>query len=834
MHVHTEDAYQTFERASIAAESPENPRRSGDGQVMNDGDENATHRAETMQKRPQMFAGTCYRCGEAGHRARNCRMSKDAPKCSAKGRTTADGRKLTRRREKRDNSTMKVDGTALLGGEPAKRAPEVDETMRSDPQRLVRAQTNFEESQRSENAKIDVPSAHGLPLEGEWIVCASGEASCEMGMSESGSIDDEAEVVAQMPAKSSQQLAGVDGDAGRKVEPTDTTNVPEALVTASNDLENLDCGDIPRMYLRSTNWYAGDPNGLGSQMDGSSCKADVLTGQVDVLRGWTETLRVSDSPETASISHGDNLGSYLGAGGTKHSAEVMEGFGSYAYTIGNETETTENKAEIVSMRLIESKPPNPLTMSANACANESNGCGNPAETSTGHGESPGVETDAETSANAIEIVRASPNEPKPPNLPIRSARSAPDKPNGCGNRPDASSGCTDMHSAGNDAQMAVDEAKTVRTPPNEPKMRNLPAGAERRHAGMADGFRSHMDTLTTRKDTHTTVNNAGTAENVSRNVRSRQYGPKTKNSPNADGFAMPKRADRRRWVSADGINVNLPLNEVLDTASQKVVFERLESREEAIAPDVEGKTAEGDGDGDGDRNGDDGDGDDTESGGSANSQRVESAQLSTESQHMYQSGRIQDGDSPVSSRPPIRPAGHPYGDVRHRRGRGRIKSAPIKVSHAQKVETTHLGCVCATLPRGNPLKGCLEVHRWRRQRGRVKIKSVNVKIERLNDKMAQNGETTYLGCMRITQPPESPANASKRLCGVHRTRRQRGRIKIGPINVSSTRNGGSTYLQRVITIPSTWRPKKDVRRSDKLTVESRMLGEPWRDVEDHG
>ena len=86
-------------------------------------------------------------------------------------------------------------------------------------------QTNFEESQRSENAKIDIPSAHGLPLEGEWIICASGEASCEMGMSESAGVDDKAEVVAQMLAERCQQLAGTDGDAGRKVEPMDTTNV---------------------------------------------------------------------------------------------------------------------------------------------------------------------------------------------------------------------------------------------------------------------------------------------------------------------------------------------------------------------------------------------------------------------------------------------------------------------------------------------------------------------------------------------------------------------------------------------------------------------------------
>ena len=126
----------------------------------------------------------------------------------------------------------------------------------------------------------------------------------------------------------------------------------------------------------------------------------------------------------------------------------------------------------------------------------------------------------------------------------------------------------------------------------------------------------------------------GTAENVSRNIRSRQNGPKTENSPNADGFTMPKCADRRRWVSTDGINVNIPLNEVPDTASRKVIFGRVKRGDKAIAPSVEGEVAgngggdRNDGDGDG---GDDGDGDGTTSGGSIDSIRVNTALLAAES-----------------------------------------------------------------------------------------------------------------------------------------------------------------------------------------------------------
>ena len=49
-----------------------------------------------MRRRPKTFAGTCHRCGEVGHRARDCRRSVDLPKCSAKeAATTTDGQMKT-------------------------------------------------------------------------------------------------------------------------------------------------------------------------------------------------------------------------------------------------------------------------------------------------------------------------------------------------------------------------------------------------------------------------------------------------------------------------------------------------------------------------------------------------------------------------------------------------------------------------------------------------------------------------------------------------------------------------------------------------------------------
>jgi len=239
---------------------------------------------------------------------------------------------------------------------------------------------------------------------------------------------------------------------------------------------------------------------------------------------------------------------------------------------------------------------------------------------------------------------------------------------------------------------------------------------------------------------------------------------------------MPELPRQRRKVSIDGGDVYVPINAPIKVPRRRIVFGRAESGDEAIAPSVEGERA---GDSDGDCNGGDGDGDDAESGGNVDSRRVEGAQLSTGSQRVRLHQKSQE-NLPVSSRPPTDRTRRPYGLVRRRRRRGRLKIERINVSKAQQV---------------------------------------------------QNGQMTHLGLDRIAQPPRS---APDRACMVYRPRRQCGRIKIAPINVSRTRNGRNAYLGRAIAMWSTRRPKKQTRRVNTLTFESRMPGEPWRDDEDYG
>ena len=80
-----------------------------------------------------------------------------------------------------------VKGKALPG-----RVDEADETPDEHQPQSQQRQLYHKESQHNENMKRNIPSAHGVPLEGEWSVCASGRVrldSCKDSMGECGCID---------------------------------------------------------------------------------------------------------------------------------------------------------------------------------------------------------------------------------------------------------------------------------------------------------------------------------------------------------------------------------------------------------------------------------------------------------------------------------------------------------------------------------------------------------------------------------------------------------------------------------------------------------------------
>ena len=148
-----------------------------------------------------------------------------------------------------------------------------------------------------------------------------------------------------------------------------------------------------------------------------------------------------------------------------------------------------------------------------------------------------------------------------------------------------------------------------------------------------------------------------------------------------------------------------------------------------------------------------------------------------------------------------------------------------------KVEMTYQEHARAAQPPANaPKRPYRDIkHRWRCSR--MKIRSVNVEIECVSAKIAQEGEKTYLGHAHTVQPP---GYHSKSCWEVHRPRHQRGRIKFRPANISRTQEIRNAYLGCVNAMQTMWRPRKQIGTISKLTIKSRMLGEPWHDVEDHG
>ena len=123
---------------------------------------------------------------------------------------------------------------------------------------------------------------------------------------------------------------------------------------------------------------------------------------------------------------------------------------------------------------------------------------------------------------------------------------------------------------------------------------------------------------------------------------------------------------------------------------------------------------------------------------------------------------------------------------------------------------------------------------WRQRCGWIEIAPVKVKIKCINDKTAEEDETTHRICATTAQPLRNAPNDSKRLYMVIGPRRQHRRIKFKSANVSRALKVKNAYLGRITTLPSNRRPTKHVRTINKLTLEYRMPGEPWRDDGDHG
>ena len=329
-----------------------------------------------------------------------------------------------------------VDRTATLGRDLATEACGIgkgDRTERGYQMRLQQTKLYCKANdQRGGNANENIPITHGLPLEGEWIGCASGEVrdpkgsasapnatpECVHHPSESRGTKDAEGVESEGCKGGMVKRASVDEadcNPGRNIKPADTPEELMEFVAILIKSEGPDGGGIPCVRLRGTSWHACHANGSRSWTDRSRGQADELKGWADELRGSTDALSVSNGSETDRISDGKGAGTYLGVGDAKRVVHATDGIRSQM------------------------------------------------DMSTGHGEVPNVQTDVIKPVNELKNVRMLRKRKKPHDSPSGAARRTPEDPNGYRDHADASSIRTDAHSVGMEMQMAVNEAKSVRT-----------------------------------------------------------------------------------------------------------------------------------------------------------------------------------------------------------------------------------------------------------------------------------------------------------------------------------------------------------------------------------
>ena len=293
------------------------------------------------------------------------------------------GRELAERAcrvDEGDEMNVDINRTAMLGKDPAMMACGVDEGDRMEHRNLWLQQTGFyceESCQCSRNTTEDIPSTQKLPLMGEWTVCVSSKAS---------NLD---------------------------IKPVDSLIESKILIVMSIKLEDLHSSGIPHVCLGGMSCHVGDTNCLGNGADASSYQVDGSRGPTDGSEAQMDASDASNGTETAGMSCGNDAGTYLIAGDTKHGVEVMDGVGSHA-------DAPSGDRDILSTQMKAIKP-----------------------------------------AKVTETICIPQKKPKPPDLPSQSTEWHPDA-DGCGNHPNMSSVHTDAHCIGNERETAEIETGNIR------------------------------------------------------------------------------------------------------------------------------------------------------------------------------------------------------------------------------------------------------------------------------------------------------------------------------------------------------------------------------------
>ena len=121
----------------------------------------------------------------------------------------------------------------------------------------------------------NVPSAHGLLLEGEWSVCASGETSDPNGdaKASNAAVEHVDRPVESIETKDTKEVESEGCERGVRVhacvdevevvKPADTPNELMEFIALLIESVDLGSGGVPCICLGAMHWRADNVNGVG-------------------------------------------------------------------------------------------------------------------------------------------------------------------------------------------------------------------------------------------------------------------------------------------------------------------------------------------------------------------------------------------------------------------------------------------------------------------------------------------------------------------------------------------------------------------------------------------
>ena len=335
-------------------------------------------------------------------------------------------------------------------------------------------------------------------------------------------------------------------------------------------------------------------------------KTDGIGSHMDTSSGHRDALNASDHTETGSISHGDSTDMYLGATGMKRDINETDSLGGHVNVSNGHTDAQSiqtdmlmpaNAPETISIHPLELKTPNSHPGSTRERAEHPNGLRNCVDTTSGPMDVQSVAHKMEMAANTSKTVSTRPNIPKPPNSPSGDAKCDVDEMDGLGGHTDTLNGQADTPSIDVDVIRSANKSKHIRMPPNGLKMANSPMEAASQSLDKPNGCRDQTDRSSARMGSQSIGNDAKMAGNISKNVRTCQIDPKTRNLPHTPENGTPKHSYQWRKVSIDDADVYTPLNMPIDTPSQIFIFGQVEGGDKVmVARDVKQRAGNGNGD----------------------------------------------------------------------------------------------------------------------------------------------------------------------------------------------------------------------------------------------